>query len=417
MITEPAMTAAVSTYSPPPFLHFSRRPSNRAIAMGMFGLLSLAVGAPYVFYMLFTQGHASFNTSSDVAWGAPIAFYLFFLLTSSGMSILASLDTVFGLNLFFPVAKRMVFMSIACLIAGFSVLALEIGHPFRMLWALPVAVQIHSPMWWMGVFYSLDLLLLIVKFLLLHRGRWHDRITHVVSIVSFVVCVMAPGTLGLVFGMMAMRQAWFSPIMPMYFILLGFTSAIAFLLFFGSILPHNLTKDRTPAMVRLFRTILPRLFFIAVLAVIGMRFGQIVTDLWSNVEGMDAHWVALQSKLYWVEIIIGLILPALLMALPVARTNRLVQAVAGLAFMTGMFTGRLEFLFNGQRVPLFKGSYAGYVDYWPSMTEWMLVPVGVGIFFLLYGAGSWLLTLWDAPPARDAIAVKAAPVALARDAV
>jgi hypothetical protein len=25
------------------------------------------------------------------------------------------------------------------------------------------------------------------------------------------------------------------------------------------------------------------------------------------------------------------------------------------------------------------------------------VPVGVGIFLILYGAGCWLLTLWDAP--------------------
>lgn len=396
------MSVAEIPYAPPPFLHFSRRPSNRAIAMMVLGVISFVIGAPYVFWHIFTEGHSAFNTSSDVAWGAPIAFYLFFLLTSSGMSILSSLDTVFGMNLFFPVAKRMVFMSICCLIAGFSILALEIGHPFRMLWALPFSFQIHSPMWWMGVFYSLDLVLLIVKFLLLHRGRWHDTLTHWVSIASFVVCVLAPGTLGLVFGMMAMRQAWFSPIMPMYFILLGFTSACAFLLFFGSILPHNLTKDLTAAMVRLFRETLPRLFFLAVLAVIGMRFGQIVTSLWTNFEGMDAHWLALKSGLYWVEITVGLLLPALLMANARVRANWLVQAVAGLGFMTGMFTGRLEFLINGQRVPLFKGSYAGYVDYWPSMTEWMLVPVGVGVFLMLYGAGSWLLTLWDAPKSHTA---------------
>lgn len=396
------MSETEMRYAPPPFLHFGRRPSNRAIAMMVLGVISFVIGAPYVLWMLYTEGHSAFNTSSDVAWGAPIAFYLFFLLTSSGMSILSSLDSVFGMNLFFPVAKRMVFMSICCLLAGFSILALEIGHPFRMLWALPFSFQIHSPMWWMGVFYSLDLVLLIAKFLLLHRGRWHDTVTHWVSIASFVVCVLAPGTLGLVFGMMAMRQAWFSPIMPMYFILLGFTSAIAFLLFFGSILPHNLTKDLTPAMERLFKETLPRLFFIAVLAVIGMRFGQIVTNLWSNFEGMDAHWLALKSPLYWVEITIGLILPALLMSNGTLRANRLVQAVAGLGFMIGMFTGRLEFLINGQLVPLFKGSYAGYVDYWPSMTEWMLVPIGVGVFLMLYGAGSWLLTLWDAPKSHRA---------------
>ncbi len=391
------MSVASTLSLPPPLVNFHRRPSNRAIAIMILGVVSLLIGGPYVLYHLWTEGHAAFNTSSDMAWGAPIAFYLFFLLTSSGMSILASLDTVFGMRLFYPVAKRMVFLSICCLIAGFSILALEIGHPFRMLWALPFSFQIRSPMWWMGVFYSADLVLLIAKFWLLHRSRWHDRITHWVSIASFAVSVAAPGTLGLVFGMMAMRPAWFSPIMPMYFILIGFTSGVAFLMFFASILPHDLTKDLTHAMKRLFRETLPRLFFITLLAVMGMRFGQIITNLWSNYEGMDAHWLALNSRLYWVEIVLGLIIPAALMAFDSLRSQRLVQAIAGLAYMIGMFTGRLEFLINGQKVPLFKGSWAGYVDYWPSMTEWMLVPVGVGIFLMLYGAGCWLLTLWDAP--------------------
>lgn len=391
------MSVASITYAPPPLIHFRRRPSNRAIAMMIIGAISFAVGALYVFYNLWIAGHASFNTSSDMAWGAPIAFYLFFLLTSSGMSMLASLDSVFGVRLFHPVAKRMVFLSICCLIAGFSILALEIGRPFRMLWALPLSLQVRSPMWWMGVFYSLDLILLIVKFWLLHRGRWHDRITHWVSNVSFVVSVAAPGTLGLVFGMMAMRLAWFSPIMPMYFILIGFTSGIAFLMFFASILPHDLTKDLTQAMNRLFDETLPRLFFITLLAVIGMRGGQIITSLWSSYDGMDAHWLALRSELFWVEIVLGLAIPVALMAFDGVRRQRLVQAVAGLSYMIGMFAGRLEFLINGQQVPLFKGTWTGYVDYWPSMTEWMLVPVGIGLFLLMYGAGSWLLTLWDAP--------------------
>ena len=63
--------------------------------------------------------------------------------------------------------------------------------------------------------------------------------------------------------------------------------------------------------------------------------------------------------------------------------------------MVGMFSGRLELLINGQKVPLFKGYWAGYVDYWPSLTEWMLAPAGVGIYLLLYGVGNWLLILSD----------------------
>jgi len=378
-----------------PLLDFARKPDGYSAMLMLVGAATAGIGLAYVFYMLFTEGHAAFNTSSDVAWGAPIAWYLFFLLASSGLSIIASLDTVFGIHVFYPIAKRCVWLSIISLVAGFSVLALEIGRPFRMLWALPFAFQIRSPMWWMGVFYSIDLALLCVKFYLLHTGDWRSKLSHRVAIVSFVVCILAPGTLGLVFGMMAMRPAWYSPIMPMYFILTGFATAVAFVLFFTSMVKRN--GETPPESRYLYDAVLPRLYFVTLLAVIGMRFGQIVTGLWSNFEGMEANWLALSSPFFHVEIWLGLVLPAALMATDLMRRTPAVQFVAATMFMVGIFFGRLELLIAGQKVPLFKGYWVGFVDYWPSITEWMLVPAGFGIFLLLYGAGNWLLRLSDSP--------------------
>lgn len=375
-------------------LDYRTPPGPAAAAMMILGAIAGGVGLVVVFYMLFTEGHAAFNTSSDMAWGAPIAYYLFFLLTSSGLTIIASLDTVFGLRTFYPIAKRCVWLSIITLVAGFTVLALELGHPFRMLWAIPTGMQIHSPMWWMGVLYSIDLVLLCVKFYLLHTGQWDSKLTHRISIASFVTCILAPGTLGLVFGMMAMRPAWYSPVMPMYFILTGFMSAVAFIMFFTSLLRR---ENGTPAELRaLYDEILPRLFFVTLLAVIAMRFGQILTGLWSNYEGMEAHWRALRSPLFHIEIWLGFILPAALMSTNALRRNTSLQFLAAVLFMVGIFSARLELLIVGQQVPLFKGYWAGYVEYWPSFTEWMLVPAGFGIFLFLYGAGDWLLRLADA---------------------
>ena len=149
------------------------------------------------------------------------------------------------------------------------------------------------------------------------------------------------------------------------------------------------------AIVRggLYYSLMPRLFFVSLLAVIGMRFGQIVTTLWSNYEGLEAHWLSLRSPLFHVEIWIGLVIPALLMSTNGLRSSRTAGTLAALMFMVGIFFGRLELLINGQKVPLFKGYWAGYVEYWPSLTEWMLVPAGVGIYLFLYGAGNWLLRL------------------------
>lgn len=377
-----------------PLLDLGAKPSLRNVALMLWGAVLGGISFALVFYVLATEGHSAFNTSSDVAWGAPIAYYLFFLLASSGLAIIASLDTVFGMRTFYPIAKRAIWLAIVTLVIGFTLLALELGRPFRMLWAMPSSLQWQSPMWWMGVLYTIDLILLCAKFYLLHTERWNTKLTHRVSIASFVACILAPATLGLVFGMLAMRPAWYSPVMPMYFILTGFASAVALLLVIDVLSRRG--PGESAAEHRVDDVVLPRLFFIALLAVVAMRFGQILTGLWSSYEGMEAHWRAIGHPMFHVEIWLGYVVPLILMSSAAWRAQPAKQLIAGVLFMAGMFSARLELLIVGQEVPLFKGYWAGYTDYWPSFTEWMLVPLGVGMFLLLYGAGDWLLRLADA---------------------
>lgn len=388
------MSTVMTTGARLPLLDFDAKPTPLSSRLMLLGGAVGAISFAIVFYMLFTEGHAAFNTSSDVAWGAPIAYYLFFLLASSGLSIIASLDTVFGIKVFYPIVKRCIWLAIITMVTGFMLLALELGHPFRMLWAMPTGLQIQSPMWWMGTLYTIDLILLCIKFYLLHKGDWESKLTHRLSVGSFVICILAAGTLGLVFGMMAMRPAWYSPVMPMYFILTGFATAAAFMLFIDSLARRGPGVSEAEHAVD--DVVLPRLFFVALLAVIAMRFGQILTGLWSNYEGMEAHWRALQHPLFHVEIWLGFVLPLVLMSKVAWRANPGLQFLASVLFMIGIFSARLELLIVGQEVPLFKGYWAGYVEYWPSFTEWMLVPAGLGMFLFLYGAGEWLLRLNEA---------------------
>ena len=392
------MSTATTTGGGFPLLDFRAKPGPLAASLMLLGGAVGAVSFGFVLYMLVTEGHASFNTSSDVAWGAPIAYYLFFLLASSGLAIIASLDTVFGMKVFYPIVKRCVWLAIITMITGFTLLALELGHPFRMLWAMPSGLQVKSPMWWMGTFYTIDLILLCIKFYLMHTAEWDSKRAHHLSVASFVVCIFAAGTLGLVFGMMAMRPAWYSPVMPMYFILTGFATAGAFMLFIGSLTSRaSLSADER----YLGDVVLPRLFFVALLAVVAMRFGQIITGLWSNFEGMEAHWRAIGHPLFHVEIWFGFGLPLVLMSKASWRADPKMQMLAAVAFMVGIFAARLEFLIVGQEVPLFKGHWAGYTEYWPSFTEWMLVPAGMGMFLFLYGAGDWLLRLHEARVTKE----------------
>lgn len=359
------------------------------------GAALAGIGLLFVLYNLFTQGHAAFNTSSEVAWGLPISFYVFLALSSSGLTILASLALVFGQKAYYAIAKRCIWMAIVTLVAGFAVLALELGHPFRMLWAIPLGMQIKSPMFWMGVFYTLDLILLLYKFWLMHTGDWNSQNSKRVGIASLVAVVAASGTLAMVFGLMAMRPAWYDPMMPVYFIISGFLSAVAFVLFFMQMPTNN--KKGNAETGGLLASTLPRLTVVLLFATLIMVISRTATGLWSNADGLDALRHSLSQAPYQIALWIGLLLPLVLL-IGKGGSNATRQWLASLAILVGLVFARLDMMIVGQSVPLFKGQWVrGFNEYWPSATEWMLVPFGFGAVLFLYAIGEWLFRLSDKP--------------------
>lgn len=63
------MTTATYTDALARYLDFGKRPSPMDLALMVVGSIGGAFGLAFVFYMLITEGHAAFNTSSDMAWG------------------------------------------------------------------------------------------------------------------------------------------------------------------------------------------------------------------------------------------------------------------------------------------------------------------------------------------------------------
>jgi molybdopterin-containing oxidoreductase family membrane subunit len=69
-----------------------------------------------------------------------------------------------------------------------------------------------------------------------------------------------------------------------------------------------------------------------------------------------------------------------------------VQMVTALLVMIGLLISRYEFIIGGQLVPLFKGSWVhGLIPYVPSMTEWGLLVLGIGVANVVYAFSAWML--------------------------
>jgi Ni/Fe-hydrogenase subunit HybB-like protein len=359
----------------------------------------LAVGLYLAFLGLGTQGHAAFNTTSNgVVWGLPISTYVFFVLTSTGLTFVASLALIFGFKEFYPIAKRCVWLAFAMLISGFAVLALELGHPFRMLWVLPFSFQIQSAMFWMGLFYTLDLVFMLWKFGKMQKGDWDSKLSRQLGVASLIAVVLASGCLGLIFGMMSMRPAWFGGLTPVYFLTTAALTGGA-LAIMNTYLAHGFSQANMSPRLRAMMTGPAPKVFAAVLAVtLLFCLGRSITGMWAYQDGLQVFGQITSTPLFHVQLWGGLVIPLVLMLTPSLRGQTGAQMLAALLAFIGMFIAHYHFVIAGQLVPMFKGSWVpGFVQYTPSATEWSLVLVGFSLAFLVYAIGEKMFSLSALP--------------------
>lgn len=357
----------------------------------MSGGVLLVVGLGLAMANLMSGGHASFNSGSDgVTWGLPVVNYVYFALASTGLTLVASLALTFGNKAFYPIAKRCVFLSLITLVAGFASLALELGHPFRMLFAVPLNFQVNSPLNWMGVFYAVFLVLGVLKFMKLHANDWDSETSKKVGLAALVTECLAGGMLGMAFGAMAMRPMWYGTLVPLYFLLTAACTGGAF-----ALLMTYLTYGSEAAMPEKVRTLVQGPLPAALAAVLGFTIlvmgYQTVIGLWSNADGLQVWDYIVSTPWFWIEA--GALVAAFYLL--VSRSSLMVAAVL---IIVGLFINRYEFVIGGQLVPLFKGSWVpGMISYSPSITEWMLTVMAFGIVLAGWAFGEKAFNLSDAP--------------------
>lgn len=343
---------------------------------------------------LMSQGHAAFNTTGDgVSWGLPVVAYVYFSMLSTGLALVASLSTVFGVKEFAPIAKRCLFVAIGALVAGFVSLALEMGHPFRLLWAVPLNFQPQSALVWMGIFYGATLVIMALKFMKLEAGDSDSAGSKSLSKAAVVVEVLAIGTLGAAFGMMAMRPVWYGPEVPAMFLatacLLGVAGAALF-----TFMAYGTEHDAMPPKVKALMTgALPKALALVIAIAAVFVFYRAVTQSWSNADGLQAAR-GLGSAAFLFEFIICLLLPLYLMTSEGTRNNATMQLASAVLVLVGAFVGRYDFVVGGQIAPLFKGAWVdGLIAYTPSTTEWMVAGTAISLTILIYAIGEKMFDL------------------------
>jgi len=365
---------------------FEKSPINLLIAGTVVILLGMFV-VGVVTYLI--HGHHAYNVTREHPWGLLIAVYIFFVVSSTGFCIVGSLGDVFGFKRFEVISKRAIFGSIVTIMAGFAVIAFEIGHPVTMMIYNVLTPGLTSAIWWMGTLYGLYLTFMIVEFYFLLNNDM--KRAKVFGLIGLLVGLAAHSNLGGVFGFLNARTISNGVYYPTYFILTAFITGIYLsFIIMGFRYKLNFTDQKVKDLLEGLAKIQGLLISILIF----FMTWKLLTDLYGGMPNRaEVAEHIIHSGPFWTEVILAMVIP-LIVILKDFGKSPVAMFWASLGGMVGIFFMRYNLVHDTQLKPLQMMKIREYqlppewVHYFPSATEIMISLGGLGLCILLYYIGT-----------------------------
>jgi len=366
-------------------LGFEKSFVNIIVAISVLAMLGmLAIGITT--YLL--HGHHAYNVTREHPWGLLIAVYIFFVVSSTGFCIVGSLGDVFGFKDYMMISKRAIFGSIVTILAGFTVIAFEIGHPVTMMIYNVLSPGLTSAIWWMGTLYGLYLTFMIIEFYFLLNNDMKKA--KVFGLTGLLVGLAAHSNLGSVFGFLNARTISQGVFYPTYFILTAFITGI-FLSFIIMGFRYKLNFDeQTKKLLEGLAKIQGLLISILIFFVTW----KLLTDMYGGMPNRaEVAEHILHSTSFHTEVILAMIIP-LLVILKDFGKSPVLMFWASLSGMVGIFFMRYNLVHDTQLKPLQMMKTHEYqlapewIHYFPSSAEIMISLGGLGLCIFLYYVGT-----------------------------
>lgn len=255
-----------------------------------------------------------------------------------------------------------------------------------------------SPIWWMGAIYSLELVVLAIKFWRMHMNDWESKISKATGVVSFFCAIVAPLMIGSVFGITESRVTYFGPVLPIYCFLMALLSGIALFMLYSIIGRNFLGMDGFEEAPVLYDEIMKILKYTAGTMVVftvlkaAIETATVVPEYLAIRKFQHPFGTILG---FHTEEVVGLFLPFVLLFVPgVARATGGKIAVTFLLW-AGTLAMHMQILISGQSHPIGPKAeqFPAVLTYYPSIWEWLVAIFAISVMLLLYTLGERYLKL------------------------
>lgn len=351
--------------------------------LSLFGVLFFAGVIAGIHSVYIVGSRHAYGTYREIPLAMLIATYTFFVITSTGLCLVSSIGHIFGVQSFMPIAKRAVLLSVITIMSGFLVIGLELENPFRLAVYLFTSPNFSSSIWWMGVLYSFEVILLIIEFIFIMRDN--HKASVVAGFLGIIFGVAAISNLGGVFAMLNGREYWYGSYLPIFFIASALMMGCAAILFF-TVVAHWIMRepidgvmaDSLAAVGKLTGLMLAVIMFFTIWRMVALTVGGthelLVYDALVSGSFAFNFWI--------LEVVLGMIVPFALFLWSRGRRIGIMFVAAALMIFSAFFV-RLDMVVAGQIVPLYwelgVKEYSQLHAYIPTWHEILVVLGGMGL--------------------------------------
>ena len=364
------------------FVNLEGKSRGYRLAVAVLALLALAGLASFM--VSYIQGHQMFGSNNVIPWGMPIVLAIYLIGLSAGSLILSSLTYVFGREEYKPISRVAIFLAIVLIFGAMLSIAIDLGRPekFWRLFMFFYMNNMRSMFAINGILYGGYFVISFIYLGIVMASK--KQAAKVMGTIAVGWAVLVHMGTGAIFGFIAAREAWVSPMKPLEFLAAAVTSGLALLivtvvltLFFTG---RSVKKEMASSLARL---LVVAIIVLTVLIVIDK-----LTHLYSPAR--DATLYMLSGPYSWIfwALQIGLVVVVPLAILFNRRVNGSVGWIlaAAISVVVGVFFERYFLVIPGAAFPM--EYYPGHIEgVWGAVQSFPLTPVemvlSAGIIALL----------------------------------
>lgn len=333
------------------------------IVAGIVGGLGLAVAL----WRLAQGLGATTNLGDAYPWGFWIVFDIFLIPFSAGAFTMAAIANIMNKNEYHAIARPVILAGFVGYASVVAVLLLDLArwHQFyKILW--PPYWNIHSFMLEVTLCITLYTVILLLElspliwetFKMSGAQRLIRAMGAGIAATGIVLSCLHQSSLGSLFLLMRenLHELWWSPLLPLFFLISSVFSGLAMIIFV------TVLTARAYGYPERIKLLPPLGNALAVLLIIYLVLK--VADIVVRGNALLAFQSGAMSLLFWVEIIVGVMVPILLLAAKKTRES-------GAGLLWGAVCVIVGLALNRGSVGLFAIERPAGAQYFPSLIEWL----------------------------------------------